>query len=681
LQNCPPEFFPSGKLGKEADIWCFGLIFFELSKGEHPFAGCPDMTTRLNESAPRMEAPFKIAVPDDLADIVNKCLLRDPSHRFDARRLQRKVSRIPIDEVALAVAVPETESTGGSWRSIFIFLVFAMLISGALIGYKKFKPLSEKAKHSRLISDLQSDDLSAFQKALPTLKVRLPKLTEKQRQGTLQILVLALDKKDPVLRREIAKTIRLFGPEALDLLEPALKDPNLQAGVVQTLREFDVLCLPLLQRLLKSNDSSMQLGAMSLLANIGQSKDLLSKNREAFDTRRKLLFDALRHKLPPVRQIAIGAVTALALQEPKIIPQLVKLFKDPVTTNVGGDLLAGLGPKGLPHLVVSTRDPKPAIRLSAFRALVKIARIQAPMRSKVFPLLIQTFLDPDPKVKKFCVGALKGFTIEALPYLVKALPDRKLGMHVRQHIVRLGPAVVGNALMKYIADPKAGPQVQGIIRIFCIADPKTRERLFDALKKGNNTVEVTNTLVAAGPFILTTINKELFKPQSKVIILTLLTVLKRMGEKSKPSINALIKLNKDTTDEDIREASYNTLSVQKLTEAQWIPVLISNGVSSKKSLRISALSKLGAILGGPQKKLLGPSWLGFVKSSKPPERLVHMGFLLGHYEESAGKIAAVAELFATMLAKADPGAKAYLHSALKIPAQAKGAAAVLKALK
>lgn len=682
LQNCPPEFFSKETLGAAADVWSFGLLFFELSKGEHPFAGCADMETRLQQSAPRMEAPFKLGVPDDLADIVNKCLLRDPAHRFDARRLQRKVSRIPMDEVALAKAAPApVEKASSSWGTVLIFLIFAALVAGGVIAFTKFQPVSDKAKNSQLLSNLQSENAAELQKALPTLRERLPKLKGAQKRQFLQVLVLSLDQKDPVLRREIAKTIFLFGSDAFEILETAIKDQNLQAGVVQTLREFDVLSLPLLTRLLKSPEPSMQVGAMSLVANVGRTKDLFSKNRQAFDARRKLLFDGLTHKLPPVRQIAVGAVTALALQQPKIIPELIKLFKDPKTTKIGGDLLAGLGEKGLPHLVVATRDPNPALRLSAFRALVKIARFQSSLRPKIFPILIQTFLDRDAKVKTFCAGALKGFAQESLPYMVKALPDAKLGMHVRQHVVRLGPNVVGNALMRYIADPKAASQVQGIIRIFCIADPKTRARLFYALKKGQNTPAVIDTLVAAGPFILTTINKELLKPQAKVIILSLLKVLKRLGAQAKPSVNTLIKLNKETKDKDVQEASFAALVVHKLPDGQWIPVLIPNAVSGSKTLRVSALLKLGAISEGPQKKLLSPSWLSFVKTSKAPDRLTHMGFLLIHCEESAGKIAAVAELFATMLAKADPSAKAYLNSALKVPAQAKGAAAVLKALK
>lgn len=682
FRSCPPEFFSSSSLGKEADIWSFGLIFFELTKGKHPFHDCSDMPTRLQQSAPRMEAPYTLTPPDDLADIVNKCLLRDPSLRFDAKRLQRKVSRIPMDEIALAEATPAPEKESKSqWLSVLAFLIFASAVAGGLVAMNKFKPESEQSKHSKLVARFESGSLKDRGAALETLKARLPKMSKGQKTQFLQTLVFALEEKDPILRRDIAKTIVAIGPEAFELLEAALKDPKLQGGAAQTLREFDVASLPLLTRLFQSKDPTMQIGVMTLIANIGSSKDLYTKDRGAFDARRKLLFDALNHKLPPVRQIAVGAVTAMALKQPKIVPELVKLFNDPRTTSIGGDLLAGLGEKGLPHLMAASHGPNPALRLSASRALVKMARVQRDLRPKVFPVLIEAFLDKDPKVKNFCVSALKGYPQESLPALVNVLPDRKLGMHARQHIVRLGPAKVGNALMKFIADPKAGRQVQGIIRIFSIADEKTRLRLFLALKKGENKEAVINTLVSAGPFILTTINQELFKAQPKPVMLSLLTVLKRLGERAKPSINSLIKLNRETKDKDIREASYDALFVHKLSDAQWISVLVPNAVSNSKALRIKALMKLGEYLGGPQKNPVIQAWTEHIKSSKAPEHLTFMGFLLIHHEESAGKIKSVTELFATMLAKADPGARAYLQSALKKPAQAKGAAAVLKALK
>jgi hypothetical protein len=676
-----PEFFHQGTLGKEADIWSYGLLFFELSKGSHPFGDCDDMASRFQNTAPRMEAPYKVTPPEELRDIIDKCLLRDPKNRLNARRLQRKVSRIRFDpNLKGADSDTDKQSRKRSYSSFFIVLL-VLLVTVAVLGFLVVNPMRLDKQYKSMVLELQSDQSVTRHNALGALKKLLPGLIDRQKKETLTILIVALEERDALMRRDIAKTIRLYGPDALPLLSSALNDPLTQAGAIQAIREFDLLALPLLQDILQSQQQALHTTAITLISNLGPSKELSKKDPPRFEQRRQILMKALNHPKKAVRRIATSALAQMAKQHPETVGGFAKHLEDVKLTPFIAQILTAAGKVGIPHLIKGSQHSNKNVRWAIYQSLKTAVRKDLSSRKDIFPILVQGLLDRDPKIKKLCQLTLNGFPIQSLEVLVSALPKRHIGLAARRHIVRLGPNKVGKELLKHLAHKKSGPTIQGIIRVFCLADPKMARWLLEALEQESIRPFVLEALVAAGPFIITTINQELLNEKSpRATKLHLLEVLKRIGVKGRASQRALSKLNKNTRDLAIQEASFHALKTQKHSHNVWIPVLLRTMVLPKQALREQALAELQLLLGGSFKNYVIQSWRRQIRQTKAPARMTQLAFLLEHIHKNKSITAAAAQQFATTLVKDDSSLQKPLALAVKIPDQSRGAQAVLKAL-
>ena len=75
-----PEQVARGSLRASSDQFGLGVMLFEMLTGARPFDGDSPLITldRIREALP----PDTSAMPEDVADIVLRCLARDPAERF-----------------------------------------------------------------------------------------------------------------------------------------------------------------------------------------------------------------------------------------------------------------------------------------------------------------------------------------------------------------------------------------------------------------------------------------------------------------------------------------------------------------------------------------------------------------------------------------------------------------------
>ncbi len=103
-----PEQIIGSPVDHRADMWALGIILYEVLNGRRPFDSetVPSLIYRIvHQSLPSLEAR-KLGVPQELVDVVNKVLAKDPNARFRdmaefAGALQRSLGA-PVSEAVIS---------------------------------------------------------------------------------------------------------------------------------------------------------------------------------------------------------------------------------------------------------------------------------------------------------------------------------------------------------------------------------------------------------------------------------------------------------------------------------------------------------------------------------------------------------------------------------------------------
>jgi WD40 repeat protein len=84
-----PEQMTLGVIDQRADVWAAGIMLFELAAGAHPLAqaGVALTATIPDAGAPMPSARERLPELGPLAEIIDRCLIRDPAHRTPSARV------------------------------------------------------------------------------------------------------------------------------------------------------------------------------------------------------------------------------------------------------------------------------------------------------------------------------------------------------------------------------------------------------------------------------------------------------------------------------------------------------------------------------------------------------------------------------------------------------------------
>jgi serine/threonine protein kinase len=117
LHTMSPEQCRSSNIDGRSDIYSLGVVAYFLLAGEYPFAHAKDLeiaVAHLKEAPPPLRDKHP-EVPPALAEIVHRCLQKDPAARYQTMRELR--------DALSALAMPERRSGGVPWLAALITLL------------------------------------------------------------------------------------------------------------------------------------------------------------------------------------------------------------------------------------------------------------------------------------------------------------------------------------------------------------------------------------------------------------------------------------------------------------------------------------------------------------------------------------------------------------------------------
>ncbi len=148
-----PEQARGSTVDKRADVWAFGVVFYEMLAGRRLFEG--ETVSDTLAAVLRQEVDFSAlppATPPSVRRLLARCLERDP------RRRQRGIgdARLDLDEEAGPPPVAPSTGAVASRRSVLPWTVAALAVGLAgflgwqLLGRTPSSPASTVAIHARL---------------------------------------------------------------------------------------------------------------------------------------------------------------------------------------------------------------------------------------------------------------------------------------------------------------------------------------------------------------------------------------------------------------------------------------------------------------------------------------------------------------------------------------------------
>lgn len=75
-----PEMIQNGSHNHTLDVWCLGILLYELLHGQAPFTG--NSYTVISEKIMKGKIRFKKSLPEDARDLIRKLLQREANDRI-----------------------------------------------------------------------------------------------------------------------------------------------------------------------------------------------------------------------------------------------------------------------------------------------------------------------------------------------------------------------------------------------------------------------------------------------------------------------------------------------------------------------------------------------------------------------------------------------------------------------
>jgi len=158
-----PEQAKGEKLDHRSDLFTFGIIFYELLTGRSPYKSDTIMGSlmkRLQEPArPPIEADT--SVPQDLSDLVSKCLQREPAERCQSaheivRALEDRLGLTPSRTI-IATAPARVAAAARHWRWAAAGLAVVLLAIAGYLFRERFAPSTPATQKPKSVTVLVAD--------------------------------------------------------------------------------------------------------------------------------------------------------------------------------------------------------------------------------------------------------------------------------------------------------------------------------------------------------------------------------------------------------------------------------------------------------------------------------------------------------------------------------------------
>ena len=232
LPYMAPEQFTGGPVSKRTDVFSFGVLLYEMLSGTRPFGGLLVSALR-NEILNKKPQPLPTCadVPPRLADIITKCLDKNPEKRYESFRDLRADIVAFAEAEGLEDVVPESVSIDEviastdavDWNNRAYALARLDMLEESLDAYKHSLELDSSTPEQYSNVGTALNRLKRYDEALPYLQegVRLvqrhkgsmPKELVGGAYAALSNCYELLDKKDEAIRE--AKQGVVEAPDSL----------------------------------------------------------------------------------------------------------------------------------------------------------------------------------------------------------------------------------------------------------------------------------------------------------------------------------------------------------------------------------------------------------------------------------------------------------------------------------